>query len=556
MFNLKKQQSLILLGLTFLIELILIIYTCSQKKVHFVDELWEITEATSPEPTYGPVSKDLFDTWIPHERWDHIFNLDSKLRFSYFRIMKNLKSDTHPPLSFFALHTMSSLSSGKASKWHMIIPNMIFFFISLYFLYKIMFFLTGNYLVSNLTVLLYSLSRAGFFFVTYIKSYEIFIALSIMSCYAHLKIFSYLMSPEKDKFLPNYIVNSLIGVGACYFFGLFNHYYFIIWAFFLSLTTLVICFIRNKTWLLCNYLIASLVPLILNWIIFRPSFLFFMGKDKPGFSSLGISKIFSKEFLESIEKVFSYLSPEIYVKHWIITLLVGAFVVILTKIIKITYKDLVVQLSYTPLNLSINLNYFKTPQAFFMLTLVISSVCSFCIVSVFTWFFRMPAMRYVCFVIPVFFIFIGWCIKNKAMFIVVFLSFLISLIYLKPTDLPWIHDWDPTLKYLEDNTSKDNKLDSILYYPEEPDWHPLIHYTKYTNYTNRFFLSSSVDVKVPTDQTTKKVLVFFLKKMYQNTEDVPDPYLDWVGNHIGLPFHKYISKDIYGSSYVFSKEPL
>ena len=60
MFNLKKQQSLILLGIIFLIELILIIYTCSQKKLHFVDELWEISEATAPEPTYGPISKDLF----------------------------------------------------------------------------------------------------------------------------------------------------------------------------------------------------------------------------------------------------------------------------------------------------------------------------------------------------------------------------------------------------------------------------------------------------------------------------------------------------------------
>ncbi len=550
MFDITKKNSIISLIIILLCELLLIIYTCNQKQVRFIDELWQISESNAPEHTYGPINKKDFNTWTDHEKWYHILNLDKNLRFSYSRIFENLKYDTQSPLSFFILHTFSSMSSGEMSKWHMIIPNIIFFFISLFLLYKIMMFFTRNHLVSILSILLYATSKAGVFFVTFIRSYELFIFFVILSYFIHIRFFPYLMSPSSSNknTIPTSIYISLVGVFICYFLGFFNHYFFAVWALSLSIWVIILSYIKGRKFFSFLYILSSTTPIILNFIINPPSLLFFASEKYTGIVNL----IFSSDFFNPILKALTQLNNQIYIKYWLICLCTGLLISIIFSTLKISFNKSNFFISFNPSKLNKEITISIKPHHICLVIFIISSLCTFIITS------HLSAIRYgvnimfVCFIIPLFFIFIGCCIKTKCMYVLAVLFFIFSLSFLKPSELDWIKYTDEVEKFLVDESSQDRHHDIILYCPQEPNWHPLIYFTKYLSLSNRVYLAENIQDNIPTEQASDEIVIIFLKKMYPSTENVPEEILNTASNNTGYHNRRFIAKDHYGSTWLFS----
>ncbi len=554
MFDITKKQSIILLIIVLLCELALIIYTCDQKQVRFIDELWQISESNSPEPTYGPINKKDFNTWTEHDKWYHILNLDKNLRFTYSRIIDNLKYDSQAPLSFFILHTFSSMSSGKISKWHMLIPNIIFFFISLFFLYKIMMFFTSNHLISILSILLYATCKSGVFFVTFIRSYELFIFFVILSYYAHLRFFPYLMSTSSSgtSTIPTNIYLSLVGVFICYFLGFFNHYFFAIWAICLSICIIILSYIKRKKLFAFLYILSSSIPIILNFILNPSSLLFFTSNKNTGIVDLIKTGAFRSEIFDPILKVFPQLNEQIYIKYWLICLCIGLLISMILSTIKISYDKSNCSISFNPSSLTKEITLSVKPYHICLLVYIISSLCAFIISSKISASRFLVSITYVCFIIPLFFIFIGSCIKTRCMFVLAVLCFILSLSFLKPSELDWIKYTDEVEKFLVDENTQDKHHDIILYCPQEPNWHPLIYYTKYLTLSNRVYLAQNIQDTIPTEQASDELVVIFFEKLYRPADEVPEDILNTVSNNTGYHNRRPVSKDRYGSTWVYS----
>ncbi len=550
MFNINEKQSIILLSIILFLEFVLVVYTCDEKDIGYVRELNQIADANASDSVEGAVPKDLFDNWTPHDKWYNILNLGKGLRFSYNRILKKNTDQYKTPFSLFVLHTASSLSSGKYSKWPMLISNMLFFFISLIFLYKMMVFFTSNYLVANLTVLLYATCKAALYYLVFIQPFEIYLSISIITCYVHLNIFAYLLSPSFGKRLPRDILYSLIAIGACYFFGYFTLSYFVVLIFTLSLIVTIISCIRKNMWFLCNYLIAAVVPILLTWIIYRPSLLFLTGKEGPGFVSNSLSSLFNEQTFQSLGQIFTNLNSYIYIKHWIVTLCLGVVIVLITRYVKFSFGKLSLNISIKPLNPGNGITFSINPRNLSMFAFVISSLlASYIIIST-----KQMNMGYICFIIPIFFMLMGCCVRSKPMFIVFSLALLVSLSYNNPSEFERMKIDDDAETYINDEIKKNRMYDMVLYYPGESDWYPLIYFTKYLSNANRVYLSSEVEKNIPTGSSTDEIIVFFVSKLYASGKnDVSDTKLARVGKYLGYSRHRPLNRDSYGSSWIFSK---
>ncbi len=551
MFNINEKQSIILLSIILFLEFVLVIYTCTEKDIGYARELMQISESNAPTTMEGAVPKDLFDSWTPHEKWNSILNLGKGLRFSYLRILKNNTSQSKTPFSLFVLHTASSLSSGKYSKWPMLISNMLFFFVSLIFLYKMMVFFTSNYLVANLTVLLYATCKAALFYVVFIQPFEIYLAFTIITCYVHLNILAYLLSSSFGKRLPRDILYSLIAVGVCYFFGYFTLPFFVAWIFTLTLVVVAISCIRKNMWFLCNYLIAAIVPVILTWIIYRPSLLFLTGKEGPGFVSNSISSLFSGQTFQSVVQMLSTLNSYIYIKHWIVTLCLGVVIALIYRYVNLSFTKLSLNLSIKPLNPGNGITLSINPRNLSMFVFVVSSALAFYIIIS----SKNIDMGYICFIIPIFFMLLGCCVRSKPMFIIFSLALLVSLSYNQPSKLERIKFEDDAQTFINDEAKKNIMYDMIFYYPGESGWYPLIFFTRYLSNAKRVYLSSNVEKNIPTESSTDEIIVFFASKLYASGKnDVSDTKLARVSKYLNRPHHRPLARTSFGSSWIFSKK--
>ena len=548
MFNISKRLSIIVFSLICCLSLSIVLRATYEKHLYFVDELWQISTANAPEPTTGRVNSNFFNKWNERTRWYNLLNTTQDTKNEWSHVYKNLEPDMHPPLSFLLLNTVSSLLfDGKASKWPMVIINIIFFIVSLIFLYKIMIFLTGNRLIANLVVLIYTTSKAGVFFVTYVRSYEIYLSLIIMSLYAHLKFYPYLLDSSSNGKIPKDITWSIIGVGICYFFGFFNHFQFVIFAFFLSLGIFIISCVRKKWDFVFRYSWVSCLGIVLNFIVFPQSFFVLIGKQEDSSNAL-FHFLYSNIFTD-ISKMIQDLDIYIYIKHWFIALGVVLFLYMLTFIeVSRSSEKLTLKIK----NISNKtFSFYITPQNLCMISLIGSSAIAFCVVTkmcIESW------MRYVCFVIPVFYIFIGWCVRSKRGFVVLIIAALISLSYIKPSEISWVQCYDPQENFLVNNYNQGKTFDVVLYYPHDK-WFPLINYTRNFIYSNKVYITRDFDTKIKTD--TDELLVIFIRKIYKQKklDEVPDNILDTVQKNLNYSKRIPIGREEHGSMWLFSRDP-
>jgi hypothetical protein len=107
----------------------------------FIDEYWSYSIANSDDAMilYGKYK----DTWVSAETLRNYLTVQKDERFSYNRLKNYIaENESHPPLFYFALHTVCSFFPDTFSKWYGLGINFVFFIgicIALYFLALLLF---------------------------------------------------------------------------------------------------------------------------------------------------------------------------------------------------------------------------------------------------------------------------------------------------------------------------------------------------------------------------------------------------------------------------------
>lgn len=216
-FKRSKQVSVIIM-----VTLVAFCF-CNAKSGYFLDEIYSFGLSNSE---YKPFLVDVMDGDITEKiiTYKELFNYvaagDNK--FNYDSVYYNQTQDVHPPLYYDILHTICSLFPGSFSKWLGLIPNMIFYVLTLVLLLVLANKLFDSEINISLSVIiLYGLSSAGLETLLFVRMYMLMTLLTVLLAMIVLK----LLRQEGYYLYP--IISIVL------FMGLMTQYYFVFYAFFL-----------------------------------------------------------------------------------------------------------------------------------------------------------------------------------------------------------------------------------------------------------------------------------------------------------------------------------
>lgn len=178
----KKYGSLISFVFLLVINLFWVGSYIQQKQGLHVDDLFSYGHASSSEGAY--LSADVDSYFIDkktdlHNRWldgkvfhDYLTVQDSE-RFHYGHIHKNLQVVEHPPLFYYLLHTVSSLTPDKFSPWQAGSINLVAFMLTLLVFYRFAKLFFKDNCLAMAPVFLWGFSAAGMATVIFFRMYAL-----------------------------------------------------------------------------------------------------------------------------------------------------------------------------------------------------------------------------------------------------------------------------------------------------------------------------------------------------------------------------------------------
>ena len=219
----------------------------SRKEKFYVDEVWSYSLSNSTDGAFyyswhtglGPPGSptrqkdydeysgkdfiEYFDNWHDGSFYRDYLTVRNDERFDYGNVYYNQICDVHPPLYYFILHTVCSLTPGVFSKWQGLVPNLIFYTVTLIFLYLLARELTQSKKLALMSVLFWGLSGGAVSCTSFIRMYSLLTMFSVIAAYFYIMFYKTLKT--------RYAV--LISVTV--FLGLITQYSFYFFAFFITL---------------------------------------------------------------------------------------------------------------------------------------------------------------------------------------------------------------------------------------------------------------------------------------------------------------------------------
>lgn len=270
----KKINIHIVLAVLLLVQGIFMLWYGNMKSGYFVDEIWSY--GLSNSYYHAQIWEDgaLDDTKVDTQMFEDYLVVNDGEEFSYGSVIYNQTHDSHPPLFYIVLHTISSFFPGEFSKWFGIIPNIFYFLIAQVFLYKIGKLFTRNKFFPLMALLLLGFNIAAVNMVTYIRMYMLMTMFALIFSYFHLKTIL-----NKKIAMSDWIMLFVSVAG-----GMLTHYFFVIFAF-PWVVIFLIWLISRKQWkylvqyIFCGGFSGGAVCL------FYPTYIFNILGEREGHSS-------------------------------------------------------------------------------------------------------------------------------------------------------------------------------------------------------------------------------------------------------------------------------
>ena len=246
---LREKSSYIILICILLIQIIFMIFYCDMKKGYFVDEVWSYGLANSYYHAQIWEDGALDNPEISPEIFKDYLTVNKGETFKFGSVIYNQTHDSHPPLFYILLHAISSCFPGQFSKWFGLIPNLLYYAITIVFLYKISRLIKKDKYFAFFPILFFGFSIAAVNMVTYIRMYMLLTMWCTIFAYEHLSI----MATRKIK------KRNLISILIATFGGLFTHYYFVIFAFPMVLVQMIWMIMRKDYKMTGMYVLSGAI---------------------------------------------------------------------------------------------------------------------------------------------------------------------------------------------------------------------------------------------------------------------------------------------------------
>ncbi len=233
----KIKFPVIILVLLMICQIGLVSYLGAQRaeiKGTHIDEMYSYLLANSYDGSKISTIDSYWEQWIDGNSLMETITVQKGEAFSYDKVYYNNSFDCHPPLFYALLHTVCSVFTDQYTIWFGIALNMILMLIADFLIYLLSKEFINNKMTAVLPVLLWGISLACMNTVLFIRMYMLLAVCSIGFLYMTVRSLKKGFNLKRCFFLFTF---SLLGV--------FTHYYFILFAFFVTLFYCLSKFIKK-----------------------------------------------------------------------------------------------------------------------------------------------------------------------------------------------------------------------------------------------------------------------------------------------------------------------
>ena len=251
----------IMLIITIVLQLAVALCFCMQKQGFHYDENYSYY---SSNVTYGLNPPD--GDWLSGSTIAEEFCITPGMGFNFPLVAQMQSFDVHPPVYYFLLNIICSLSSGIFSKWQGLILNLIFFVISELLIIAIANKVGNkNKAITWFSLALFGFSPAIISGITFIRMYMLLTS----ECMALILLHMNMLTDIKNSGSLSRSVKYLIQIAVTVYIGFLTHYYFAVFAFFVAaFTTLYLFFSKNTrktSYIYAITVIAGLLSAVLSY---------------------------------------------------------------------------------------------------------------------------------------------------------------------------------------------------------------------------------------------------------------------------------------------------
>lgn len=232
--------------------------------------------------------------WIDAHILKENYVVEKYDRFNYAAVYYHQMYDVHPPLYYFAVHTVSSLFPGIYSNMYTMSVNLFALFLAdiiMISLFRLLYDSGGYGIVPLLFLMSMGVMR---FLLTWARMYMLLFAFCAWYLYIHARLLKF-----------QWRKTDLLQMTACIFLGTLTHYYFYVYAGMLTLLTIFCLICRRKVHELLRYLYSGIIGILVSWI-FYPWVLFHIFiNDQNKHSNIGAWS------LEKVKEYAAFLGKEL-----------------------------------------------------------------------------------------------------------------------------------------------------------------------------------------------------------------------------------------------------
>lgn len=385
-FKLTNKKTITILYAIAVITIIVmslasVIYYSTKKQGYHVDEIYSFGLSNS---SYKPFldSHDRHDSSpekVSPNYYKDYLTVNSDNRFDYKSVVYNQEHDVHPPLYYMILHTVCSFFPGELNKWFGIAINIVFFILTVLFLWLTARLLTKNKVLHLVCIALYGLSTGAICSVIYIRMYMLLTMFATIYSYIHTK-----MIVGKNVYTRDLVLLSIT-----VFLGFYTQYYFIIFAFLVSLAYFLFICLSRQWSKVRDYVIAIAIPMIAMLIIYPYAYTTILGVNNSvdGFNHAQYAINSSNRLLLAIREFAHFLNMELF-SNLLIPVIILMSIAILFGVIKKFYKIKISAngLDISRTNVHIPKRLHAKPQLIAGIILAFATLLYFLIVSKITYY--------------------------------------------------------------------------------------------------------------------------------------------------------------------------
>lgn len=265
----SKKYRIILQGVILCILIANAFYQGTRKEGYFGDELYSyhfVNQIEYPYITEDRGEEAWMNTWHDSDFFLDYLTITEEEAFDIAGTYQSISKDVHPPLFYLLLELICSAFSmvfpGVFSKWCAILINILFFTLTIVVLYKLAEYITESDFMAMAVCILYGLSVGAASTIVFIRMYMVLTFCCVIFTYLNALLWKRLLYRKNMSGVSLYLALFLSTI-----LGILTHYYFFVYAFFISIVIWMYSLFAKKYRFLIEYALTMAAGILSAYLI-------------------------------------------------------------------------------------------------------------------------------------------------------------------------------------------------------------------------------------------------------------------------------------------------